>query len=344
MNKKWILLATFLCCLLSKNRVFAQTPDYAQFHLFPALNNPADITSIKTSTVSLIYGVQSFPANFSFKNPSLHFVKPIFESKYSPVRKGAFSAVVINEQAGAHGMLNTTTVNLGGAYLMRLTKTLSLSFGLQLGNSLVFLDDSKITTTSQYSANGFDPQLGSGETFMTTNLHLLTLNSGVSVQLSDRDGAPRGHVGMAVFNLNQPSNSFTDSESKIDYKINLSGGYRLLNVNSLSLTSNFRWVSHDNRNILTAGASIRKSVKSKERNGQVYQNFFGLNTWANDLGLLVFGAEFKRKEYRVTVAYGSNVFGGIGESNIANTFEVSVHWGFHRMQYEEDPAKIMDDF
>ena len=344
MNKKWIFIGTLLLSLLNQICVLAQTPDYTQFHLLPALNNPSEITTIKTSTVSMVYGVQSFPTNFSFKNPSLHFVKPIFESKYSPVRRGALSASVINERAGAHGMLNTTTLNIGGAYLMRLTKSLSLSFGLQLGNSMVFLDESKITTSSQYSINGFDPQLGSGETFMTTNLHILTINSGINLQLTDNNNTQKGNLGIAIFNLNQPSNSFTDSGSKIDYKINLSGSYRLLNGNNMSLTSNVRWSSFDNRNVLLAGASLRKLAKSKERDGQVYHNFFGLNTWANDLGLLAFGAEFKRKEYLVSVVYGSNIFGDVGEANISNIFEVSVHWSFHRLQYEEDPAKIMNEY
>ena len=343
MEKKWIVIIMCWFSLSGQKNLVAQNPEYIQFHLIPALNNPAEITTFKSSTASFIYGVRSFPTNFSFKNPSLHFVKPIFEARYSPVRKGAFSCSIINEKAAAHGMLNTTTVNLGGAYLMRINKTLALSFGLQLANSLVFLDESKITTSNQYSINGFDPQLSSGETFMTTNLHMLSINSGISLSINDSDNAPRGDLGVAIFNLNQPSNSFTNSDSKADYRINLSGSYRIFSKNNLSLTPNFRWISLDNRKVITAGATLRKHVNSKERNGEVYNNFFGLSTWANDLGLLTFGAEFKRKEYLLSVAYGSNVFGGVEESSISNLFEVSVHWSFHRIQYKEDPAKIMND-
>ena len=344
MNKKFILIAGFLILFLNQKHLLAQTPGYLQFHLIRSLNNPAEIASYKTSTISFIYGVQSFPTNFSFKNPSLHFVKPIYESKYSPVRKGAFSASVINEKAGAHGMFNTTTINIGGAYMMNLSKSLSMSFGLQLGNSMVFLDESKITTSNQYSTNGFDPQLGSGETFMTTNLHILTINSGINFQLKDSDNSQKGNFGVAIFNLNQPSNSFTSSRSKVDYNINLSGSYRLVKQNNLSLAPNFRWRSQDSGKSLMAGVNLRKHARSKGRDGQSYENFFGLNTWVNDLGLMAFGTEFKRKDYLVSVAYGNNVFGGARESRISNTFEVSVHWIFQRFHYEEDPNKIMNEF
>ncbi len=89
-----------------------------------------------------------------YNSPSLSMSHPLFNQ--SGRRFGGIGASVINE-SWANGLYRSTGFVAGFAYVLPVSRQHSLSMGLQGGLISNGLNDSKITTSSQYQLGAYNP-------------------------------------------------------------------------------------------------------------------------------------------------------------------------------------------
>ena len=160
--------------------------------------------------------------NFLYRNqqsvPGVQTRSAYVAAKYPFLRKnGPWSGLgveLFNGVEGVEGILQT--LSLGGGYGLNIpiAKFQSVSVGVSINYLQRSINTAALLTGNQFVEGfGFDPSLNSGENLDVFQVQYLSANWGVRWHSLDRKRRAKNHLGIALYNLNTPSESFIDDDN-----------------------------------------------------------------------------------------------------------------------------------
>ena len=191
-------------------QVNAQDMHFSQFFEAPLLRNPS-LAGLFTGDIRVqgVYRNQWATVASPYKTGSFNF-----EYKKPVGRGGDFITTGMELLYDKAGSTNFVTTNILPAinYHKSLNgeKNKYLSLGFMGGLVERHIDRSKMTTNNQYDANGYNPGLSDGETFVNGKYAYLDGSVGMSFNSTLGNGKPNDnyYIGVAYHHFNRPRNSF----------------------------------------------------------------------------------------------------------------------------------------
>ena len=212
--KKYLLVICFIS-FWAIGDVQAQDPQFSQFYAAPMYLNPGFTGTASEHRFNLIHRIQwpSLPKAFTTTGLSYDFNMRRLNS--------GFGLMFLHDKAGTGGMARS---NIGGfyTYKIQLERGWVISPGLQFSYTQGNLDFTKLTLPDQleFNDNGVpvtsdpDARRVQGTNFFDFATGLLIYNK-------------LAWAGVSVYHLNEPNQSFTESEDRLPAKYSAHGGVRI---------------------------------------------------------------------------------------------------------------------
>lgn len=263
--KKLFLLFIFLFALLISR---SQDIHFSQFYASPLTLNPAETGNYQGDwRVMNNFRSQWKSLGVPFRTISLGFDKQFFIAG----EKLSGGIILVNDQSGDE-KLSVNKAYVSAAYHKAIGKS-AFHLGVQGGYVMKSYNTSAMTFPSQFDMNKgeFNNSLPNNEKILGDQASYPDLNSGLA--WSGNFGKFRPELGIAVFHLTQPRESFTGTKNKLPMRnVFRLGG--VIDINEkLFLLPNLLYMSHSSANDLLAGASL--GMKLKENGAGIKSVFFG---------------------------------------------------------------------
>jgi len=247
------------------------------------------------------------------------------------VKKWGFGAQVANFRAGI-GNYNVIQGLLSVGYTVSLNKkkTHNLSFGAQGGISQKSVEYQLHTFNNQYvgeNGGSFDNSLASGESFGEQSFILPELNFGALYYFSKQQSRINPFIGMSVFNLLTPKESFYGIDNKLPMRFYAHVGSRINITESFYVIPKVLFQQQEQFSEITFAADAGYFLKSSEiylLGGMVYRN--------KDAFFVSLGA--KMDNYTLKVGYDINTSSLISASSGRGGFEISFTYVHQNKDYK----------
>ena len=232
-----LLLITLADCFFFKYLLKAQDIHFSQFYVAPLTLNPAAAGTIKGYRFTSCYKDQWKSIGAPYKTIFASFDINMLRSKS---RKNALGAGIsfFSDKAGTSKM-GLSMGNLSLAYHVQLNHFNSLGAGIQGGYGQRSISNTDLKWDNQFDGDVFDPNGNSNENMLFPNFDFADISGGLYWNL-EREESFKANAGLAVFHLNNPSQSYYDRYGeKLFTKIFLHGGTEFLfeNTNTALLPS-----------------------------------------------------------------------------------------------------------
>jgi len=238
MNNIRLYKVSILAVLIT-SKIFAQDPHFTQFTNTPLLTNPAQIgvfsnpfnkdlseyLSLKSS-IYCNYRSQWMGSASSFNTGSLlyqmrfgdatvnergYYRKKIFEN---PINLG----VGVMFDQSLNGILKGNFLTMAGSYHLSLSETDGGGSSLGIGANVTYasrtFDLSRTSFSQQFTSGGFDLSIPNGEAAITNMKPYLSLGAGLLYSFRDESEVDFLKIGISVFNLNKPKQTFVNDENQ----------------------------------------------------------------------------------------------------------------------------------
>jgi len=208
-NAVRIKLITGVVSVLAAISVSAQDIHFSQFFEAPLLRNPS-LAGIFTGDLRVqgVYRSQWGSVTVPYRTGS-------FDLEYKqPVGRGDdFLTTGLQLLYDKAGTANFTTTNVLPALnyhkSLNADKNRYLSLGFMAGFVQKRIDISKVTTNNEYDGNGYNPSLGTGESFTNSKMSYFDASVGMSYNSAIKDKDNDNYfIGLAYHHFNRPKNSF----------------------------------------------------------------------------------------------------------------------------------------
>jgi type IX secretion system PorP/SprF family membrane protein len=207
----------------------AQDVHFSQFFDVPLLRNPS-LAGIFTGDIRAqgVYRNQwgSVTAPYKTGSFNVEYKKPVGNAD-DFITTGM---QLLYDKAGATNFITTNILPVVNYHKsLNGEKSQYLSLGFMGGLVQRRIDRSKMTTNHQYDANGYNPSLSDGETFLNPNYSYLDGSVGMTFNSALPSGKPGDnyYIGVAYHHLNRPKNSFyKNPDIELNPKWVLSAGVR----------------------------------------------------------------------------------------------------------------------
>lgn len=215
------LITLLSLCWLGVGMVNAQDIHYTQFYNAPMTINPA-LTGVFGGDVRFMGNYRGQWANTPVDYRTFTAVADMkFINRTA--KKGFFSGgLSFNYDQAGYSKLNLTNLGLSGSYTHQLSNNFFASLGaMASANQRRFqLDDLTFDTGFDTGSGTYDPTLGSGESFGSTNKFFLDFAAGINFRLQGLDAAEvidrlekrsKLDFGVGFFHVTEPDQSFYDN-------------------------------------------------------------------------------------------------------------------------------------
>jgi type IX secretion system PorP/SprF family membrane protein len=266
---------------------------------------------------------QSRVANYN--SPSLSLSHPLFNQ--SGRRFGGVGASVINE-SWANGLYRSTGLVAGFAYVLPISRQHSLSMGLHGGLISNGLNDSKVTTSSQYQLGAYNPGLASGEQLAGLKETLPLINAGFLWHWRNQNGAPKGHLGVSAAGMNRPKRTLLPTGARMPVAYTISGAITAWEQGHWSIRPTFRYV-YQNTSLANIGMTAHYTLTKKTT--------LGTGAWYKTNKSTTFMLQVDHGT--LVLAAGFDVTTGQVASTVNNAFELSLGWKLKRKKQHAQAAK-----
>ena len=300
-------------------KTHAQDIHFSQFYFSPLSINPAN-----TGNFSANYRLSTNYKNQwkSIANP----YKTSFASFDMPLAKNKLGLGIsfFSDKAGK-SMMGLTVGNFSVSYNLKINETNHFIAGMQYGFGQRSIKTADLKWDSQYNGTSYDPTIASGETQFSQSYTYMDISAGGIWNYTAKMSGFKSSTGVAVFHINQPSQSFYGSD-KLKYKLVVhnstqikladmpayilpqllflkQGPHSELNVGGL-----FKYVFSPIKSVFRAKNRIdigqNKEDKSESRNSLAI--FAGGQLRYKDAFIAMFGFELK-KSLLISFSYDLNV-------------------------------------
>lgn len=206
----------------------AQDPHYSQFYASPMLLNPANTGLFSgTARLSTTYRNQWRTVSTPFTTASVACDFQIL-NKMIP-KRDVFGLGFIGtmDQSNNQGLKsNYGTMSL--AYNKGLDQEGYHKIGLGFQATIVSkrVDYSRFVFSRQFTPNGFDMSLASGEAINGFTLNYADLATGI-LYSGMNSSEHQWYVGASYYHITRPNESITSAENRLQSRVSLHGGYNL---------------------------------------------------------------------------------------------------------------------
>lgn len=216
-----------LLLLTGLSLAHAQDPTFAQFVNFRVYNNPAATGSEKGLNLAMIYKNQwhYVPGGFNTYGLSL-------DVQSSRLSSGIGMLAYRDVEAQA---LTTNYIGASYAYIVRISKSVNLHFGILAAFVNKKLDASRLIFSDQLDPEiGVLPGGGGSTDIPLRNVNYFDLDAGTLLRFRFKMGKHNAHnaIGFAVHHLTRPDESFLNIETKVPMRFTVHYGSMLPIVRS----------------------------------------------------------------------------------------------------------------
>lgn len=226
MNFAIILLCVMFVAFSIK--VNAQDPHYSQFYASPMLLNPANTGLFSgTARLSAVYRNQWRTVSTPFTTASVACDFQILNSTIPKRDVFGLGFIGTMDHSNNQGLKsNYGTVSL--AYNKGLDQEGYHKIGLGFQATLVSkrVDYSRFVFSRQFTPNGFDVSLASGEPMNGFTLNYADLATGI-LYSGMNSSEQQWYVGASYYHITRPNESITSAENRLQSRVSLHGGYNL---------------------------------------------------------------------------------------------------------------------
>ncbi len=327
-------------------QLFGQYNWYSQYEYNLVNNNPAIIAndnfyklvcSFKNNTI--VSGYQDKLAYFSAEVP--------FKLSKTHDHIGGVGLTLTDDNYAVDNLYRRTGITLTHGQSIKITSKSYLSAGLSIEYYQRKTNTDGFTSGSQWVDNqGYDASLGLGESNIYDQINLFNFSGGVYWRLVDARKLPKAHAGIAVYNINQPNESFLDSDNKIPMRFTLSGSYRVFEKNSIKLTPDVLINSQGSEQFYTLGGLVNYSFKNTNPFSLIKSGSldFGIRYTYDYSTAFIFRLNQKNTIAGVNIDLGTSKSSKYGFKG--NTFEVLLvlrKEAFKHNQDHSESSEIDDD-
>lgn len=238
-----------------------------------------------------------------------------------PLKKFGVGVQIMDYRAGA-GNFNVLSALLSVGYdvVFDKAKNHHLALGIQGGIVHKSVDMNKLTFGNQYTYadNGsFDMNVPSGETFSNTSILTHDVNAGFLYYYAKENVRVNPFIGVSVFHLTQPNESFYDVNNKLPIRYYVHGGLKI-NVNEkIQLLPKGIYMKEVNATEYTATLLLHYYLKDNDT-----YLIFGPTYRSKDAGIIEAG--IKKGQYTARVSYDINTSSLKEVSRSRGGFEISL--------------------
>lgn len=316
---------TFLAVLLT-GLSYGQDAHLSMYDAAPLFLNPA--------LTGVVEGDFRVHAQYRTQWKSVNY-KPYTSALVSfdmPIKKWGFGVQINNFRAGA-GNFNVFQGLLSAAYYVPLDrkKTHIVNFGLQGGVTQKSIEYQLLSFNNQYTLNNggeFDQTIVSGENFGAQSKFIPMLNASALYYYSKPQARLNPFIGVSLFNLTQPNESFFGSETRLPLRMYTHLGSRI-NITELFY--------------IIPKVLIMNQKKFHEQTYALEAGYFMKGSAAYVLGGVIFRAKdamiatvgVKKDQFVVKVAYDFNISSLTAASKSKGGFELSLTY-LHKKQKPAD--------
>jgi type IX secretion system PorP/SprF family membrane protein len=236
--KKLKNIFLFFCGFVACERIWAQDPSFAQFFSSPLNVNPALTGAINGKwRVISNYRSQWSGAAYPYTTGTISIDDKIFQNSVANyvdeiTRVGIGGMMMYDQTMGGALKSNYASFNISGNIrlasmpgyepdgnrIRHLSKIkmeegseqrLGVGIGLSYGKRM--LDVTKLNFEEQFTGNGFDTNLPTGETALSDMKPYISANAGLLYSIITENS--NFDLGVAVFHLNKPKQTFLDDDN-----------------------------------------------------------------------------------------------------------------------------------
>lgn len=204
-----------------------QGQDYhlSQYFSTPLLLNPSLTANIDGPyRITANYRKQWWQNGFPYNTYTVGFENRILKNKLQDYSRLGYGLAILGDES-LGGVYKNTTGLLSFAYHQPLDAEgySSIGGGLQFSYGTRSINFNRLYFESQFTSNGFNTSIPSGEVFQSQSKSIFDVNAGLVYTYNDGDNS--FYVGSSVYNIRRPQYSyFSDSLSRIPMRLMLHGG------------------------------------------------------------------------------------------------------------------------
>jgi type IX secretion system PorP/SprF family membrane protein len=240
-------------------------PHFSQINAYPLWLNPA-LTGVFDGDVR-------FTANFKDQWTGITngYQTGAVSADYKATEKVSLGLNLINQVAGSANF-NYFAAYGTFAYAVAISGdgTKKLHFGVQAGFIDRSFDPGLLQFDSQYNPLiGYDPNLASGESFLTTDAFIFDSGAGIYYDDENPDSKVKLFGGASIYHINGAPDPFAAAGAKtvLPVRFNIHGGVKIIASESLDITPNIIYVRQQQNQI--RAFDIYGEIKSNNGNSLI---------------------------------------------------------------------------
>lgn len=238
-----------------------------------------------------------------------------------PFDKMAFGAQIINRRAGAgdYSALGIL-LNAGYSFTIDKEKTHKFSIGIQGGAIQKSVDYNQLYFESQYTSAGggtFDQSLPNGETLGNSSFWLPDINAGLVYYYGKDQKRVNPFVGVSIFHLTQPNETFYGEDNKLPMRYIAHGGAKVNLSEKIQLMPKLLFMSQENAQEINYGLILHYHMGGS---GAII--LFGPTYRSSDAFILEAGLKIGSYEAKIGYDYNTSELNDFSDGK--GGFEISL--------------------
>jgi type IX secretion system PorP/SprF family membrane protein len=236
-----------------------------------------------------------------------------------PYKKFGIGAYLLNNKAGIANF-NTLNFQLSGSYFITDPEKSPhiLTVGLQMGLFYKTFNPNNLLFESQYdnSSGSLNSEISNGENFQRTSLVKFDANMGVFYKYKDESKKFAPYLGLSLFHVSRPSESFTTEKNKLPIRISLNAGSDFVINEKIKITPSVLYMTQAKASEINIGVAGTYMIKEKT------DILYGINYRVKDA--LIIHAGMKKDNIIFRMSYDVNVSYLSAYTNNRGAFEISL--------------------
>jgi type IX secretion system PorP/SprF family membrane protein len=236
--------------------LMGQNLSFSQYNYSPLQVNPGQVASQNDAMIMFNNRNQKYGSDFNINSSLLSIVYPLI-NKDGSKRWGGIGVSAINDQSSNENLFKFQGISGAFAYNFSVSEKSYLSVAVQGGYYQRELSTEGLTTGSQWVlGSGYDPATSIGENFENLTASYFNVSSGLFWYNVDTHERKKSYLGVSLFNLNQPNESFLNNGNKLPVRYVVTAGHRIFDNNKYSITPELLYIRQANVDVYNIGANF----------------------------------------------------------------------------------------
>ena len=321
--KKIILSAA----ILTSTNVFSQDIHFSQFAEAQSFLNPAMTGITNDIRATLHYRNQWKTVASPYKTFG------VTAEMRNKSQKFAWGINFFSDEAG-DASLKTVQGNVNLTGHIPLNERSKLSGGIFAGFAQRSINPTTLKWENQYNGSAYDPNLASGETFLTNSYTYPDAGIGLAYSFGQGEmyirsnDAFKFNIGFSMAHLNRPKLSFLTTDEKMDIKYIVHGGMLIGIKNTpLDIVPSFIYAMQGPSTEILFGGMIKYLLKEDSKyTGYVKGQYLSVGAFYRNKDALIINALYEVGQMAFGISYDVNTSTLKTASEYKGGFEISLRF------------------